>query len=138
VLPEALHPDGGAIHRTSGSIARKHTKSSVITGNTATAEQRRDIVFGGKGAWTMKVVRVQVDITLPSRMDDDAVTDAVDHMLDAGAADMAVKVCKDALPPVIHQAIAEDCVHMDVGDAKVVESLENQQDAIMATPTRVN
>ena len=74
----------------------------------------------------MKAVTVEVEINLPDRMDDESVTDAVDHMLDAGAADMAVEVSKDAEPPVIDQAIAEDCVEMDVGDAKVVESSENQ------------
>ena len=72
----------------------------------------------------MKAVKVEVEIVLPDRMDDESVTDAVDHMLNAGAADMAVELSQDAPPPVIDQAIAEDCAEMDVGDAKVVRSPE--------------
>jgi len=69
----------------------------------------------------VKVVTLEVDITVPERMDGETVVNAVDHMLDAGAAIMAVEVSSDALPPVICPDIADDCVQMDVGDAQLVD-----------------
>lgn len=79
----------------------------------------------------MKVVTVEVDITVPERMNGETVVNAFDHMLDAGAAIMAAEVSSDAMPPVICPAVAEDCVRMDVGDAQLVDGYVPRRDPLI-------
>ena len=74
----------------------------------------------------MKTTTVEVEIVHPERMDSEDVSDAVDHMLDAGGSDMAAEVFKTDDPPVIDPLIAVDCVQMDVGDAKVTDSQDDE------------
>jgi hypothetical protein len=70
----------------------------------------------------MKIVKVEVEVHLPEHIDDVNVSEGIDHMLDAGGADMVDEVFKCAAHPVIDPAIAEDCVELTVNDSEVVSS----------------
>jgi hypothetical protein len=78
-----------------------------------------------KGA-RMKIVKVEVEVHLPDHMDDANVSNGIDHMLDAGGADMVDEVFKCAAHPVIDPAIAEDCISLTVNDSEVVSSATGQ------------
>ena len=80
-----------------------------------------------------KIVTLEVDVKLSKRMDDETVTEAVDHMIEVGG----VEMLNDALgvhhPVVIDPKTAIDCVSMRVSDSSVVDSVGSSEKEYDAT-----
>ena len=68
----------------------------------------------------MKVITLEIDVTVPDNMDDATAAKAVDHLLDAGGFDMLDEVLGLGLTPVINEEIAQQCLQIDISDSTIV------------------
>ena len=74
-----------------------------------------------------KVVTLEVEVTLPTSMDDETATEGVDHMLEVGGVEMLNSALNWSQPAVIDPATAIECVSMSVSDAVVVDSVDSSE-----------